>query len=81
YTDLPKGYQTSEMENTIVGKGHIDITMEDGTTKRIGITRAQLKEKAGKSLKEKLQGMRGIELNRAGTTVRALGAELHILRA
>lgn len=40
YPDLPKGYQTSQMDHPIVGKGHLDITLEDGTSKRIGITRA-----------------------------------------
>lgn len=67
YPDLPKGYQTSQMDHPIVGKGHLDITLEDGTTKRIGITRAHLEEDAGKSLHEDFQGMSGIDLNRAGT--------------
>ncbi|MEE4463717.1 Asp-tRNA(Asn)/Glu-tRNA(Gln) amidotransferase GatCAB subunit B, partial [Azotobacter chroococcum] len=47
YPDLPKGYQTSQMDKPIVGKGHLDITLEDGTVKRIGITRAHLEEDAG----------------------------------
>jgi aspartyl-tRNA(Asn)/glutamyl-tRNA(Gln) amidotransferase subunit B len=67
YPDLPKGYQTSQMDHPIVGKGHLDITLEDGTVKRIGITRAHLEEDAGKSLHEDFQGMSGIDLNRAGT--------------
>ena len=37
YPDLPKGYQTSQMDHPIVGKGFLDITLEDGTVKRIGI--------------------------------------------
>ncbi len=65
YPDLPKGYQISQMELPIVGKGHLDITLEDGTVKRIGITRAHLEEDAGKSLHEDFQGMTGIDLNRA----------------
>ena len=40
YPDLPKGYQTSQMDHPIVGKGHLDITLEDGTVKRVGITLA-----------------------------------------
>ncbi|MGC3710919.1 Asp-tRNA(Asn)/Glu-tRNA(Gln) amidotransferase GatCAB subunit B, partial [Pseudomonas aeruginosa] len=46
--DLPKGYQTSQMDHPNVGKGHLDITLQHGTTKRIGITRAHLAEVAGK---------------------------------
>ena len=67
YPDLPKGYQTSQMDHPIVGKGHLDITLEDGSTRRIGITRAHLEEDAGKSLHEDFHGMSGIDLNRAGT--------------
>ncbi|HEA26697.1 MAG TPA: Asp-tRNA(Asn)/Glu-tRNA(Gln) amidotransferase subunit GatB [Ectothiorhodospiraceae bacterium] len=67
YPDLPKGYQISQMDYPIVGVGEIDIELEDGTIKRIGITRAHLEEDAGKSLHEDFRGMTGIDLNRAGT--------------
>ncbi len=67
YPDLPKGYQISQFELPIVGRGHIDITLDDGEIKRIGITRAHLEEDAGKSLHEDFHGMTGIDLNRAGT--------------
>lgn len=66
YPDLPKGYQISQFAIPIVGKGHLDIVLEDGQTKRIGITRAHLEEDAGKSLHEDFHGMTGIDLNRAG---------------
>ncbi len=67
YPDLPKGYQISQYELPIVHDGHLDITLEDGSTKRIGIIRAHLEEDAGKSLHEEFRGMTGIDLNRAGT--------------
>jgi aspartyl-tRNA(Asn)/glutamyl-tRNA(Gln) amidotransferase subunit B len=67
YPDLPKGYQISQYELPIVAQGALDITLEDGTHKRIGITRAHLEEDAGKSLHEGLPGVSGIDLNRAGT--------------
>jgi aspartyl-tRNA(Asn)/glutamyl-tRNA(Gln) amidotransferase subunit B len=67
YPDLPKGYQISQYELPIVAQGHLDIELEDGTRKRIGITRAHLEEDAGKSLHEGLGAMTGIDLNRAGT--------------
>jgi aspartyl-tRNA(Asn)/glutamyl-tRNA(Gln) amidotransferase subunit B len=67
YPDLPKGYQISQYELPIVAQGALDIILEDGTRKRIGITRAHLEEDAGKSLHEGLPGVSGIDLNRAGT--------------
>ena len=67
YPDLPKGYQISQYELPIVAKGHMDIVLDDGTKKRIGITRAHLEEDAGKSLHEGLPRQSGIDLNRAGT--------------
>src|SRR3984885_10029489 len=67
YPDLPKGYQISQYELPIVAGGHMDIVLEDGTTKRVGITRAHLEEDAGKSMHEGLGAASGIDLNRAGT--------------
>ena len=75
YPDLPKGYQTSQFDLPTVGKGHLDITLEDGTIKRIGVTRAHLEEDAGKSLHEDFQGMTGIDLNRAGTPLLEIVSE------
>jgi len=67
YPDLPKGYQISQYELPIVANGSLEIVLEDGSMKRIGITRAHLEEDAGKSLHEGLPGVSGIDLNRAGT--------------
>ena len=67
YPDLPKGYQISQYELPIVGGGAVCILLEDGTEKRIGVTRAHLEEDAGKSLHEAIPGLTGIDLNRAGT--------------
>lgn len=67
YPDLPKGYQISQYELPIVEHGKLEIALEDGSTKVVGITRAHLEEDAGKSLHEDFEGMTGIDLNRAGT--------------
>jgi aspartyl-tRNA(Asn)/glutamyl-tRNA(Gln) amidotransferase subunit B len=67
YPDLPKGYQISQYELPIVHDGRLDIELEDGSTKTVGITRAHLEEDAGKSLHENFPGLTGIDLNRAGT--------------
>lgn len=75
YPDLPKGYQISQMDLPIVGEGKLDIRLEDGTVKTVGITRAHLEEDAGKSLHEDFQGMTGIDLNRAGTPLLEIVSE------
>ncbi len=75
YPDLPKGYQISQFELPIVHAGYMDIELEDGSTKRIGITRAHLEEDAGKSLHEDYHGMTGIDLNRAGTPLLEIVSE------
>ncbi|MBT3011598.1 MAG: Asp-tRNA(Asn)/Glu-tRNA(Gln) amidotransferase subunit GatB [Candidatus Thiodiazotropha sp. (ex Lucina aurantia)] len=75
YPDLPKGYQISQFELPIVGKGSIGIDLEDGTHKVIGITRAHLEEDAGKSLHEDFHGMSGIDLNRTGTPLLEIVSE------
>lgn len=81
YPDLPKGYQTSQMDDPIVGVGHLDVTLEDGTTSRIGITRAHLEEDAGKSLHEDFHGMSGIDLNRSSTPLLEIVSEPDIRSA
>ena len=75
YPDLPKGYQISQFELPIINKGYLDITLEDGTSKRIQITRAHLEEDAGKSLHEDFNGLTGIDLNRAGTPLLEIVSE------
>ena len=67
YPDLPKGYQISQYELPIVGKGQLDVMQEDGSVRRVGVTRAHLEEDAGKSLHEGHAGVSAIDLNRAGT--------------
>ncbi|MBF2758674.1 MAG: Asp-tRNA(Asn)/Glu-tRNA(Gln) amidotransferase subunit GatB [Ectothiorhodospiraceae bacterium AqS1] len=66
YPDLPKGYQISQYELPVVEGGAIEIEVEDGSSRRIGITRAHLEEDAGKSLHDAYPEHSGIDLNRAG---------------
>jgi len=75
YPDLPKGYQISQYEIPVVGPGHLDIDLDDGSRKRIGVTRAHLEEDAGKSLHEGFETMSGIDLNRAGTPLLEIVSE------
>ena len=67
YPDLPKGYQISQFEIPIVGNGAIDIPLDNGEKKMVGITRAHLEEDAGKSIHDLYDDYTAIDLNRAGT--------------
>ncbi len=72
YPDLPKGYQISQYELPVVGKGAVTIQVpavgkHAAYEKLINITRAHLEEDAGKSVHGAVEGMSGIDLNRAGT--------------
>jgi len=69
YPDSPKGYQTTQLERPIVGRGNVEIQLADGTTKNVRIHHAHLEEDAGKSLHEGNfnSNFSGIDLNRAGT--------------
>ena len=81
YPDLPKGYQTSQLDHPTVGKGELVIDMEDGNRKTIGVTRAHMEEDAGKSLHEDFHGKTGIDLNRAGTPLLEIVSEPDIRSA
>ena len=77
YPDLPKGYQISQFELPVVGKGAVTIQVpavgkNAAYEKVVNITRAHLEEDAGKSVHDlksdrAVEGMSGIDLNRAGT--------------
>ena len=75
YPDLPKGYQISQYELPIVEHGELFIRTDDGTEKRIGITRAHLEEDAGKSIHKGFGKSSGIDLNRAGTPLLEIVSE------
>jgi aspartyl-tRNA(Asn)/glutamyl-tRNA(Gln) amidotransferase subunit B len=75
YPDLPKGYQISQYERPIVEDGSLEMVLDDGSRKTIGITRAHLEEDAGKSLHEGLADSSGIDLNRAGTPLLEIVSE------
>lgn len=75
YPDLPKGYQISQFELPIVGQGEIEIPLDDGQNKMIGITRAHLEEDAGKSIHDLYDDFTAIDLNRAGTPLLEIVSE------
>lgn len=67
YPDLPKGYQITQLERPIVGKGEIEVPMFDGSYFKVGITRAHLEEDAGKLTHPEGAAYSLVDLNRAGT--------------
>jgi aspartyl-tRNA(Asn)/glutamyl-tRNA(Gln) amidotransferase subunit B len=65
YPDLPKGYQISQYEEPICIDGSVEIEVDGGTRKRIGITRIHMEEDAGKSIHD--QGVDTlVDVNRCG---------------
>ena len=81
YPDLPKGYQISQFENPIIGRGSITIEDEAGARKIIGITRAHLEEDAGKSVHDLVEGRTAVDLNRTGTPLLEIVSEPDIRSA
>ena len=69
YPDLPQGYQISQFQQPIVGEGAIEIDLEDGAVKEIGIERLHLEQDAGKSLHDQHPDMSFVDLNRSGVAL------------
>ena len=72
------GYQVTQLDFPTVGKGSLTITLDDGSERVIGVTRAHIEENAGKSLHEDFHGMSGIDLNRAGEPLLEIVSEPEI---
>ena len=66
YPDLPPGYQISQYQQPVVGRGKVVLDMPDGSTREIGITRLHLEQDAGKSLHDQHPTLSYVDLNRAG---------------
>src|SRR5271169_2626913 len=81
YADLPAGYQISQYLQPIVGKGYLDIELEDGSVRRIGITRLHLEQDAGKSIHDQHPQKSYIDLNRSGVALMEIVSEPDIRSA
>lgn len=75
YADLPQGYQISQFEDPIVGKGEVEIDLPDGTTKTIGVTRLHLEQDAGKSIHDQHPTKSYVDLNRSGCALMEIVSE------
>lgn len=74
YPDLPKGYQTSQFDLPIIGRGEITIEV-DGSEKTIGITRIHMEEDAGKLMHDEVEPVSHVDLNRTGTPLLEIVSE------
>ncbi len=75
YADLPAGYQISQYQQPIVGKGVLDLDMPDGTVRMVGITRLHLEQDAGKSVHDQHPAKTFVDLNRAGVALMEIVSE------
>ena len=75
YPDLPQGYQISQFQHPIVGKGKIEIDLPDGSVKEIGITRLHLEQDAGKSVHDQHPAKSFVDLNRSGCALMEIVSE------
>ncbi len=69
FPDLPAGYQISQYKDPIVGEGEVEIDLEGGQTRKIGIERLHLEQDAGKSLHDQHPTQTYIDLNRSGVAL------------
>lgn len=75
YADLPAGYQISQFQQPIVGKGEIVLDLPDGSSRTVGITRLHLEQDAGKSLHDQSPRETYVDLNRAGVALMEVVSE------
>ena len=75
YPDLPQGYQISQYLDPVVGQGEIEIDLEDGSSRTIGITRLHLEQDAGKSVHNQDPQKTLVDLNRSGVALMEIVSE------
>ncbi len=66
YPDLPKAYQISQFDQPLCEHGYVEIDKEDGSKKKIRLTRIHIEEDAGKLNHDEFGGGSLVDLNRAG---------------
>ena len=66
YPDNPKAYQTTQSQTPIGTNGYLDVTLADGTVKRVHIAEMHVEEDAGKNTHGS-DGYSYVDLNRQGT--------------
>jgi aspartyl-tRNA(Asn)/glutamyl-tRNA(Gln) amidotransferase subunit B len=69
YADLPQGYQISQLYHPLVGEGEIEVELDEGATKTIGIERIHVEQDAGKLMHDQHPTMSYVDLNRCGVAL------------
>src|SRR5689334_10014114 len=69
FPDLPAGYQISQYKDPIVGEGEVEIDLEGGKSRTVGIERLHLEQDAGKMLHDQHPSQTYVDLNRAGVAL------------
>ena len=69
YADLPAGYQISQYKDPIVGEGEVEVDLEGGKIKKIGIERLHLEQDAAKSFHDQHPTQTYVDLNRSGVAL------------
>lgn len=80
YPDNPKAYQITQARTPIGTNGWLEIELEDGTKKKIGIREMHVEEDAGKNTHNP-DGYSYVDLNRQGTSLIEIVAEPDISSA
>jgi aspartyl-tRNA(Asn)/glutamyl-tRNA(Gln) amidotransferase subunit B len=69
FPDLPAGYQISQYKDPIVGEGEVEIDLEGGKSRKVGIERLHLEQDAGKMMHDQHPSQTYVDLNRAGVAL------------
>jgi aspartyl-tRNA(Asn)/glutamyl-tRNA(Gln) amidotransferase subunit B len=69
YADLPQGYQISQLYHPLVGEGAIEVDLEGGATKTIGVERIHVEQDAGKLMHDQHPSLSYVDLNRCGVAL------------
>ncbi len=73
YPDMPKNYQISQYDLPLCVGGVVEVKLEDGSVKRLGVTRIHLEEDVAKSTH--FADTSGVDFNRAGTPLMEIVSE------
>ena len=69
YADLPQGYQISQFKDPIIGRGVVEIALENGEKKKINVERIHLEQDAGKLIHDQHPTLSLVDLNRSGVAL------------
>ena len=81
YPDTPKSYQISQYDKPLCENGYVEIELENGEKKKIGLTRIHIEDDAGKLNHNEFGEGSLVDLNRAGVPLIEIVSEPDIRSA